>query len=50
MKAITLLKLEEVQKAEWRSIQEVEQLVVHEKNEQWTFIGYEGDLLNWLRK
>jgi isopentenyldiphosphate isomerase len=49
---LSTLKLEEdeVQRIEWKGIDEVEQLVVHDKSEQWTFIGYENELLDWLRK
>lgn len=49
---LNTLKLEEdeVQRVEWRSINEVERLVIREKSEQWTIIGYEEKLLSRLRK
>jgi isopentenyldiphosphate isomerase len=49
---LSTLRLEEdeVQTVTWRSIDEVEQLVVREKSEQWTFIGYGSELLDWLKK
>jgi isopentenyldiphosphate isomerase len=44
------LEEDEVQTVTWRVIDEVEQLVVRERSQQWTHIGYEGKLLNWLKK
>jgi isopentenyldiphosphate isomerase len=45
-----ILEEDEVQQVAWKTIEEVARQVIDEKSEQWTFIGYEHDLLNFLRK
>jgi hypothetical protein len=44
------LEENEVQQVTWNTIDEIAHHVIEERNEQWTFIGYEHDLLSFLQK
>lgn len=48
---ITTLQLEkeEVEKIAWYSPAEIRRIVVESRDEPWTRLGYEGDLLDWLQ-